>query len=441
MAEDVLVSLMKFLDGSPTMFHACAAIEERLLTFGFRELSEHRVWNLDPGRAYFVVRGGSSVIAFRLPQARPQGFIMAAAHTDSPSYRLRQDAEVLSAGNTIRLSVEMYGGTIARSWTDRPLSVAGRVISRDGENVVSRLVNVDRDLLVIPSLAIHLARDVNKGDELRSNVDMLPLFSGRDSGVPFGALVAECADVDPNTVLSTDLFLYPRQRATLAGANGEFLASPRIDNLECAWCALEGFLSADESESTAVYCVFNGEEVGSNTWQGAGSTFLADTLARVCESLKMSENERLSALANSFMVSADNAHAVHPAHPEFYDEKEQPRLNGGIVFKFNASQKYTTDGLTAALFASVCERAGVPVQRYSNRADLPGGSTLGRISLAHVSVLTVDIGLAQLAMHSCFELTGAHDPARLCAAMKEYYSCSLARSESGAYRLDKRAFA
>ncbi len=436
MSADICASLMKFLDKSPTMFHACANVARRLNGLGYAELRESGVWETEPGGAYYVVRGDSSVIAFRLPKARPRGFMLAAAHSDSPGYRVRQTAEVPSAGETVRLAVEMYGGAIARSWLDRPLSVAGRVFCRDGEKIFSRLVNVDRDLLVIPSVPIHLAAKFDTGGELKPNVDMLPLFSRRGGGDDFYGLLRESAGIERGELVSTDLFLYPRARASRVGARGEFLASPRIDDLECAWCLLEGFVSARASGSMPVYCLFDSEEVGSGTWQGAASTFLEDTLDRIGEALGMNVGERLTALANSFMVSADNAHAVHPAHPEYYDENERPRLNGGVVIKFSAARRYATDGLSSALFARVCERAGVPVQLYGNRADLPGGSTLGRVLVPRFSVPCVDIGLAQLAMHSCYEIAGARDPELMRAAMREYYSLSPRREENGAYALE-----
>jgi len=416
---------MQFLDNSPTMFHACENAARNLRHAGFIRLSESSVWELCPGGKYYVNRGDSSLIAFRLPQTRPLGFMAAAAHSDSPSFKIRQNAEVSSPGGVVRLSVEKYGGAILRSWLDRPLSLAGRVFYKEGERICRVLIDIDKDLLFIPSMAPHLRKEVNTGEELKANIDLLPLFAQTDEKDSFNELIAQTAKIPPQDMISGDLYLYPRERASLIGANDEFLLSPRIDDLECAWCVLQGLITSGESASVALYCLFNNEEVGSGTWQGADSKFLEDTIVRICSSLDMSDDERLAILASSFMVSADNAHAVHPGHAEYYDSNELPKLNGGVVIKYNAAQKYATDGLSAAVFTRVCELAGVPVQHYSNRADLPGGSTLGHISLAHVSVPTVDIGLAQLAMHSCCELTGAHDPERLQNAMKEYFSRSL----------------
>ena len=417
--------LVEFLNISPTMFHACENVSSSLLEAGFIRLFEGDLWELHPGGKYYVVRGDSSLIAFRLPGVEPKGFMMAAAHSDSPTFRLRQNAEMPSPGGTIRLSVEKYGGAVMRSWLDRPLSLAGRVFYKEGEGIRTALIDIDRDLLVIPSLAPHLQKSPAAPVELKLNVDMFPLYAQTTENGTFNALVAKYTGISTEALISTDLFLYPRQKATVLGLNGEFLASPRIDDLECAWCCLQGLLEAEESSSVAVCCLFNNEEVGSGTWQGAGSTFLEDTITRLCASLGMDEQGRLAALANSFMVSADNAHAVHPAHADYYDPSEQPKLNGGVVIKYNAAQKYTTDGLSSAIFTCICNLAGVPVQRYSNRADLPGGSTLGHVSLAHVSVPTLDIGLAQLAMHSSYEVAGADDPQYLMSAMKEYFSRSL----------------
>ena len=276
-------------------------------------------------------------------------------------------------------------------------------------------------------MAPHLSKDLSKGGELKAHVDMLPLFSQELSEGELNSIIAETIGIPVQQILATDLFLYARMPSTMIGLNHEFIASPRLDDLECAWCCLKALIEAQDSGAVPVMCAFNNEEVGSGTAQGADSTFLCDVLERLCSSLELSSEERYAAIAESYMVSADNAHAVHPAHPELSDANEQPQMNKGIVIKYNAAQKYATDGFSAAVFISICKRAGVPVQSYSNRADLPGGSTLGHISIAHVSVPTVDIGLAQLAMHSCYEIAGAEDPAYLVAAMKEYFSSRLLR--------------
>ena len=320
---------------------------------------------------------------------------------------------------------------VMRSWLDRPLSVAGRVMVRHGGAIVSRLVNVDRDLLVIPSVAIHMDREVNKGTPLKANTDLLPLFTLGNQPGAFRRLVAETAGVPEEDLLSTDLFLYPRTPAALAGLNSELILSPRLDDLQCVFACLRGFLAAEESRSIPVLAVFHNEEVGSGTRQGADSTFLTDVLRRVCSALGRNEAGYQQAVANSFLVSADNAHAIHPAHPEYADPGEFPVLGGGVVIKHNAAQHYTTDAASDAVFRQICAEADVPVQRYSNRADLPGGSTLGNISTSHLSVHSVDVGLPQLAMHAACEVAAAADTVSLVRAMTVYFSRSFQAGPEG----------
>lgn len=423
MEQDFNRRLLAFLDGSPSCYHAVENIRRELLENGYEQLWESRPWRLAAGGRYFTVRGDSSLAAFRVPRRDFAGFMIAAGHSDSPAFKVRETAEAPSAGGCVRLSVEPYGGMVMRSWLDRPLSVAGRVMVREGGRIVPRLVDVDRDLLVIPSVAIHLDREANKGTALKANVDMLPLLGMGEPGA-FRRLVAKTAGAAEEDLLSTELFLYPRMQGALAGADGEFVVSPRLDDLQCVFGCFRGFLAAEESGSVPVLCVFNNEEVGSGTMQGADSTFLTDVLERAAGALGLDSEEYRAALANSFLASADNAHAVHPAHPEYADAGEAPVLNGGVVLKYNANQRYTTDAVSAAVFRQVCAGAGVPVQRYSNRADLPGGSTLGNISTAHLSVYSVDIGLPQLAMHSACEVAGARDTEYLARAMAVYFARS-----------------
>lgn len=428
---DTVQKLFRFLDESPTCYHAAANAKAALTAAGAVELRESEQWKLEKGTLYVVERGDSALMAFRVPEGPFHGFLMAAAHSDSPTFKIRETAEAASAGNTLRLSVEPYGGGVWRGWLDRPLSVAGRVVIRQGDRLVSRLVNIDRDLLVIPGVAIHMDRSVNKGAELNPAVDLLPLLGcGKEPGA-FRKLIAEAAGVREEHLLSTELFLYPRTKAVQTGLNGEFIVSPRLDDLQCVFGCLEGFLAAKPGGSLPVLAVFNNEEVGSNTRQGADSTFLTDVLERIAHGCGLDSEAWKAVAANSFMVSADNAHAIHPAHPEYADKGEFPVLNGGIVIKYNANQRYTTDAVSGAVFQAICQEAGVPVQRYSNRADLPGGSTLGNISTAHLSVPTVDIGLPQLAMHSVCETAGAADTDHLVKAMTAYFSRDFHRDRDG----------
>ena len=428
---DTVQKLFRFLDESPTCYHAAANAKAALTAAGAVELRESEQWKLEKGTLYVVERGDSALVAFRVPEGPLHGFLMAASHSDSPTFKVRETAEAASAGNTLRLSVEPYGGGVWRGWLDRPLSVAGRVVIRQGDRLVSRLVNIDRDLLVIPGVAIHMDRSVNKGAELNPAVDLLPLLGcGKEPGA-FRKLIAEAAGVREEHLLSTELFLYPRTKAVQTGLNGEFIVSPRLDDLQCVFGCLEGFLAAKPGGSLPMLAVFNNEEVGSNTRQGADSTFLTDVLERIAHGCGLDSEGWKAAVANSFMVSADNAHAIHPAHPEYADKGEFPVLGGGIVIKYNANQRYTTDAVSGAVFQAICQEAGVPVQRYSNRADLPGGSTLGNISTAHLSVPTVDIGLPQLAMHSVCETAGAADTEHLVKAMTAYFSRDFHRDRDG----------
>ncbi len=426
--NDLNRDLLAFLSASPTAFHACENLAQRLRGEGYEELREFEAWELREGGKYFLQRNGSALIAFRIPKGERRGFSMMAAHADSPSFKLKEHPAVGSAGVYTRLSVEKYGGMICSSWLDRPLSVAGRVALREGDRVVTRLVNIDRDLLLIPNVAIHMDRSVNDGKKYDVNVDMLPLFGDASAEKTFEPLLAAELGVKEEDILFTDLSLYPRTPGCVWGAQDEYISSPRLDDLQCVFGCAEGFLQAEEQGNIPVLCVFDNEEVGSSTKQGADSTLLEDTLVRVCGALDM---DLRRAVAQSFLVSADNAHAVHPNHPEYADRGDRPEMNKGVVVKFNASQKYTSDAFSAAVFAEICDRGGVPTQRYTNRPDMPGGSTLGNISTAHVSVDSVDIGLAQLAMHSAYETAGARDTEYLVRAAKAFYSAPLRRGGDG----------
>lgn len=423
--------LLGFIEESPTAWHAAENLAQRLHNAGFRELLEHESWQLKPGGRYFVRRNGSALIAFCLPEGALWGFQMMAAHGDSPSFKVKDGKAAVLSGLYTRLSVEKYGGMLCASWLDRPLSLAGRVTVRTPQGVEARLVNLKRDLLLIPSVAIHMDRSANEGKRYDPHVDMLPLLGSEECREDLRPLVAEAVGAGEEDLLSAELLLYPREPGRVWGARQEYVSAPRLDDLQCVFACLEGFLQAKQGEKGKVLCLLDNEEVGSATKQGADSTFLADTLARICAAAGLGESESRQALAQSFLVSADNAHAVHPNHPEYADAVDRPEMNKGVVIKANASQKYTTDAVSAAVFSEICRRAGVPTQRYTNRADLPGGSTLGNISSAHVSVDTVDIGLAQLAMHAAYETAGVRDTAWLVQAAAAFYETDLHRDGAG----------
>ena len=418
--DNRIKALMHFLDASHSVYHAAAGLVEELEKNGYTRLQEQESWKLVPGGKYFLTRGGTAVMAFRIPNQTPVGFMMSASHSDRPTFKIKENPEL--SGKYIRIATEKYGGMLMGTWLDRPLSVAGRVMVETENGVESKLVDIDRDLLMIPNVAIHMNRQANDGYKWNPTVDTLPLAGGKDAGGKLQKLLNKAAG---GKILGHDLYLYIRQKATVWGVDKEFISSAALDDLECAWCCTQGFLEGEESCSIPVLCVFDSEEVGSSSVQGAASDLLESLLTRICAALKL---ELPQMLAQSFLVSADNAHAVHPNHPEYADPNNAPVMNSGVVIKFNANQRYCTDGVSAAIFRKICASAEVPVQTYCNRADIPGGSTLGNISLSHVSVPTVDIGLPQLAMHSCYETAGVKDVQYLLGAMKAFYSTSLQKN-------------
>lgn len=424
--DNRISALANFLDRSVSSYHAIAALSEELKKEGYALLSETENWVLVPGGKYYMTRNGTALMAFRVPKTAPKGFLLTASHSDRPGFKVKENPELKNA--YIRLAVERYGGMLMSTWLDRPLSIAGRVLVETENGVETNLVNIDRDLLLIPNVAIHMNRQANDGYKWNPASDMLPLFSGKDNAGKFAVLLEEAAG---GKVLGHDLSLYVRQKASVWGCDEEFISSAALDDLACAWCCTQGFLRSSESENMPVLCVFDNEEVGSASLQGADSDLLEVVLERICTALALNKNQML---AQSFMLSADNAHAIHPNHPEFADPNNAPVVNGGVVLKFNANQRYTTDGVSAAIFRKVCGKANVPVQTYCNRADLAGGSTLGNISLTHVSVPSADIGLPQLAMHSSFETAGTKDAIYMEDALTAFYSTTLV-CENGNYTL------
>ena len=416
--------LFDFIENSPSAYHTVSSIKAALLDNGYVELSEGECWNLLPGGKYFTSRNGTSVIAFRNPQNKA-GFMICASHSDSPAFRLKLTPD--SSGAYTSLETERYGGMIMYSWLDRPLSLAGRVVVRTSSGTDIKLVNVDSDAAVIPSIAIHMNRGVNDGYKFNPAKDMMALVGSDKAKGSVMSIIADKLSVNADDIISHDLFLYNRERGRVIGINNEYILSPRLDDLECAFASLEAFINADASDAVPVLAVFDNEEVGSETKQGAASTFLSDVLHRIAGS----EAEYSKMLYSGFMVSADNAHAKHPNAPELSDRSNAPLMNGGVVVKFNANQRYATDGVSDAVFSEICRRAGVKTQRFYSRADMPCGSTLGSISNTVVSIPTVDIGLAQLAMHSASETAGAEDVAHMISALTAFYSSSISRTESG----------
>ena len=420
-------NLQSFLDNAHSVFHAVAALAQRLEQAGYCRLREADSWELIPGGKYYLTRNGSAVVAFRIPAGAPKGFLISASHADRPCFQVKENGVL--AGAYTRLAVERYGGMLIAPWLDRPLSVAGRVLVETETGVESRLVDFDRDLLLMPNVAIHMNRAANDGYKWNPATDTIPLLGNKEASDKFWK---ELEDLAGGKILGHDLYLYVRQKSAVWGMEEEFISSAALDDLECAWGCTEGFLQAKDTANIPVLSVFDNEEVGSSSYQGAASDLLESVISRICKALAL---ETKQVLADSFLVSADNAHALHPNHPELADAANAPVINGGVVVKFNANQRYTSDGVTAAVFRKICSRAGVPVQTYCNRADMPGGSTLGNVSLSQVAVPSVDIGLPQLAMHSCYETAGVKDAAYLADAMAAYYGTELVCTEDGCYNL------
>ena len=419
--------LRSFLDSAHSVYHAVAALVQRLEKAGYCRLREADSWELVPGGKYYLTRNGSAVVAFRVPEGAPKGFLISASHADRPCFKVKENG-VLTGAYT-RLAVERYGGMLIAPWLDRPLSVAGRVLVETETGVESRLVDIDRDLLLMPNVAIHMNRSANDGYKWNPATDTIPLLGGKEASDKFWKELEALAG---GKILGHDLYLYVRQKSCLWGLEEEYISSAALDDLECAWGCAEGFLQAKETANIPVLSVFDSEEVGSSSYQGAASDLLASAVSRICKVLSL-EPSRI--LPGSFLVSADNAHALHPNHPELADASNAPVMNGGVVVKFNANQRYTSDGVTAAVFRKICKGAGVPVQTFCNRADIAGGSTLGNISLSQVAVPSVDIGLPQLAMHSCYETAGVKDAGYLVDAMTAFYSTELDCPADGCYHV------
>ncbi len=416
--------LFDFIDRSPSAFHAVNTLSEMLTSVGYTRLYEGDSWNLEEEKGYFVTRNGSSIIAFRYKK-KFSGFSISAAHSDFPCFKIKDKGELV--GNFVRLNTEKYGGMICSTWLDRPLSIAGRVVIATEQGIETKFLNIDRDLLMIPSVAIHMNRAANDGMKYNPAVDTVPVFGDKTCKGGLTALIAKELHVEEDEILGTDLFVYARQKGCIWGMDEQYISSRALDDLQCAFATFKGFLDAEEGASLPVCAVFDNEEVGSSTRQGAASTFLFDVLHRISES----EEEYMKALASSFLLSCDNAHAVHPNHPEYADPENNVVLNGGVAMKFNAGQKYTTDGVSGAYVKYLCKKNDIPLQIYTNRSDMAGGSTLGNIATTRVSVASADVGLPQLAMHSAYESAGVKDTAAMIELCKALFEGCFVMKEDG----------
>ena len=420
---DILKDLMDFLDSSVTMFHAINECEKVLQRSGFTYLPENEKWNINKGK-YYTKRNSSSLIAFDIAEGDYR-FQISAAHSDSPTFKLK-DRPVIEANGYLKLNVEGYGGMINATWLDKPLTLAGRVMVNTDKGIETRLLHIDRDLLIIPNVPIHFNREINKGFAFNNQVDMLPILSaGNLKEADFDNILAKELGIEAEAILAKDLYLVNRQKAAIIGFDNELISSGRLDDLECVYTSLRGFVEAENKNHINVFAVFDNEEVGSVTKQGAMSTFLASTLDRVNTALGKSKEEYYRAIAKSILISCDNAHAVHPNHPELFDVKNRPVLNQGIAIKESANQKYTTDAFSRAILKKILEKKNIPYQTFANRSDIAGGSTLGNLSNTVVSMNAVDIGLPQLAMHSAYETAGAKDVGYAFETLKAFFEANI----------------
>lgn len=418
--------LLTFISNSHSTFHAVAQLEKMLQDADFKQLHEQDRWELTKGKKYYVKRNNSSIIAFVIPEnISDYHYQICASHSDSPTFKIK-DKPQLKGNGYVSLNVEGYGGMIDYSWLDRPLSVAGRIVIKQGDKMVSKLIDIDRDLLMIPSVAIHMERDINNGKKFNHQIDLLPVLGDdslkEDSFYQLLAKEAECACED---ILGFDMYLYNRTKACVWGLNNEYIACGKLDNLQNAFLSTSAIINAKDAKAINVMACFDNEEVGSLTMQGAASTFLHDCLIRINDSLGYDNEAYYQAISRSFMISMDNAHAVHPNHPEKTDKENCAYINKGIVIKNNANQSYTTSAISGAIFKALCKKADVPYQVFANRSDMRGGSTLGNISNAQVSLHCVDVGIAQLAMHSSYECAGVKDSDHMLRVITLYYNSEL----------------
>lgn len=427
--SDFAKELIEFIYCSPTAFHAVDNVKKILTGCGFIELRSEDRWELKKGGKYFVTKNDSALTAFQVGNGEvyENGFKIIGAHTDSPGFRVKPAAEMTSESYYVKLNTEGYGGPILSTWMDRPLSVAGRVTvkGKDAFNPVTKLLNIKKPILIIPNLAIHMNRDVNKGVELNMQKDTLPLMALVNESLEKGNyLINEISKeigVHASDIIDFDLFLYEFEKGSIVGLNDEFISSPRLDDLAMVHAGITSLTKAEASGATNVMVCFDNEEVGSTTKQGADSQLLSHILERIVLSMGGDRQDFFRAIAKSFMISGDLAHAVHPNASEKHDPQNRPLINKGPVIKVSAKQSYTTDSNSSTVYAEICKNANVPVQWFVNRSDEKGGSTIGPISSSHLEIRSVDMGTPILAMHSIRELGGVMDHTYVTDSFTEFY--------------------
>jgi len=424
-AKNLIKDLISFLDASPTAFHATTNIIDKLDAFGFERLDETKEWHLENGGKYFVQRNSSAVIAFKMGEksVAKSGFRIAGAHTDSPLLKIKENSEKKTAG-TIRLTTEVYGGPLLYTWLDRDLSIAGRVVLKYKKEIYSKLVDLKKNIAIIPSLAIHLNREANKGFEFNKQNHLQAILTVNETK-PEGYLkhiIADEIKKKEEEILSYDLFLYDTQKATISGLNEELFSSGRIDNLSMCHSILESLISAKNSQYTTVGLFFDNEEIGSRTMMGADSDFASQVLQRIVSVTEKHKDSWFQTIANSFLISADGAHTLHPNFVEKHDSNFAPLMNKGPVIKMSSSFRYSTTAESSAFFEELCNKNNVPVQKLINRSDVPSGSTIGPISSAHLGIKSVDVGNAMWAMHSIRETAGVLDHFYMTKVLKSFFS-------------------
>lgn len=443
-SKSLVEDFSQFIYESPSMFHAVTNIKKRLLEAGAHELKEQEGWSLRPYELYFVTRNDSSIIAFQMPAQLPKSLQIVAAHTDSPTYKIKDNATIEDSSYYTKLDVEAYGGPVDVTWFNKPLGVAGRIFVKDETGAKSELFASHEAICMIPHVAIHLNRNMNRELTLDRAVDLLPFMSddGSRKDSTSNALdeyLARELNVDAQNLLARDLFVYPIQKPIVWGQNREFITAWRLDDLACVYSGLHALINQKDNsheQAIKVLCAFDNEEVGSLTEQGASSDFYRQSLERIFSSIGMSEDDARRAFARSFVMSADNAHAVHPNHPELYDLYNAPQMNCGVVIKEAANQHYTTDGFSRAVVRAIAERAGLETQTFANKSNMAGGSTLGNLLNAQVSMHAADIGIAQLAMHSADETMGTEDLIDMCAFLSSFYNFEINIDGALAFSLD-----
>ena len=426
--------MVSFINESPVSFFAIDNIRKILNKNGYKEISEKDLLSSSNFEKVFIVRNDSTLLAFNIGKEIDKNntsFNIVVSHADSPSFKLKPECDG-KTGLYNKINVAPYGGMIAPSWLDRPLGIAGRVIIEDEDEVYSKIVNLDSLTVLIPNLCIHFNHDINKGYEYNMAIDLQP-FMSFDNDTKFMSVLSKKVEISEENITNFDLSLYNKESGVLWGENREFISCPRLDDLECAYTSTQGFIRGNNPHSINVLYIADNEEVGSLSRQGADSDFLRVNLRRICLALGINYDV---ALTNSYLISADNAHAVHPNKPEVTGSDNRVYMNKGIVIKFNANNAYTTDALSSSLFQKICKKAKVPYQFFANRSDIRGGSTLGKDLLSQVSIMSVDIGLAQLAMHSSYETAGTFDVSYAIKAFEEFYSSHIT-IDNNKYKITK----